>query len=158
MGSTFGRLQTLMGRAEKSVLLLGLENSGKTTLLHWLKHNEPRQDPLPSIGFSIEKGRFRELVITAWDVGQESKLSAIKRFMTNVHAIVFIVDASDREQLGLARKELFFYLGEFHVPLLVLTNKKDSNEVWFFLFFIFLFTMALRYPLSFPSRLCQPKR
>ena len=56
-------------KQEKRVLLLGLDNAGKTSILIQLKENTFTQASVPTIGLNIEQVEFRDYNLTFWDVG-----------------------------------------------------------------------------------------
>ena len=51
-----------------SILFLGPDYAGKTTLLYKIK-NKDTVKRLPKIGFSVETVEYNNLQFTAWDVG-----------------------------------------------------------------------------------------
>jgi len=66
---------------------------------------------------------------TIWDVGGQDKIRPLWRhYYTNVDALIYVVDANDKERFELASEELHRLLSEDQLrtcPLLVLANKMD---------------------------------
>ncbi|XP_070775068.1 ADP-ribosylation factor-like protein 14 [Enoplosus armatus] len=119
---------------EAQVLLLGLDNAGKSTLLYKLKHNAC-VSTVPTIGFNVEMLEARKnrknIVLTVWDVGGQGKM---REHWTSFHqdtaAVVFVVDSSDRGRLAEAQRELESTLRSEQLrgrPLILLANKQDVN-------------------------------
>ncbi|CAK1591378.1 unnamed protein product [Parnassius mnemosyne] len=114
------------GRVEATVLVLGLDNSGKSSLLHALRSADQRPQH-DADHFTSGGVTFR-----AHDVSGAARHRALwERHFARAHALVFVVDAADHLRLVVAREELQLALAHpelraRRVPLLVLANKSDD--------------------------------
>ena len=110
------------------IVMLGLDGAGKTTILYRLKLNEIVVT-IPTIGFNIESVTYKNLTFNIWDIGGQDKIRNLwKYYYTNTTALIYVVDASDRERLEEASDELWKILNEDEMkgrPLLVFANKQD---------------------------------
>lgn len=119
---------------EAKVLLLGLDNAGKSTLLYKLKY-DARVSTVATIGFNVEmldaRKNRKNIYLTMWDVGGQGMMREHwKSFHADAAAVVFVVDSSDRERLREARRELERTLHSEQLtgrPLILLANKQDVN-------------------------------
>jgi len=57
------------------ILMAGLDNAGKTTLLYKMKLNEV-VTTIPTIGFNVETVQYKNIKFTVWDVGGQDKVRA----------------------------------------------------------------------------------
>ena len=114
------------------VILLGIDAVGKTSLLYKLKLKEMVQT-LPTIGFNVEKIKYKDRNIWMWDVGGGYKISQLwKHYLSGVKCIIFMVNISDKERLEEYR-ESFKNLLEKHkdhrnIPIIVFCNKFKEEE------------------------------
>ncbi len=61
------------GAAPARVCMIGLDGAGKTTILHKLKFNEV-VTTIPTIGFNVDEVTVKNLTMTVWDVGGQTKI------------------------------------------------------------------------------------
>ncbi len=90
-------------RVEKRVVLLGLDNAGKTTVVYRLLLGR-KVDTVPTIGFNSEEVRHGRCSFVMWDIGGQAKIRKLWRhYVESADALVFVVDAQDRSRLREAR-------------------------------------------------------
>lgn len=136
MGNIVTKLwNRLSGFREMRILLLGLDNAGKTTILYKLKLGQVIST-IPTIGFNVESVKYRNVELNVWDVGGQEKIRPLWRYYyQNADALIFVVDSSDTGRLDESQKyeynakyELNRLLSEDElrdVVLLVYANKQD---------------------------------
>lgn len=122
-------LRSLFFREEMEVTLVGLQNSGKTTLVNVLATGQFTEDMIPTVGFNMRKVTKGRVTLKIWDIGGQPRFRSMwERYCRGVHAIIFVVDAADSAKLDMARNELRNLLEKPQlagVPVLVLGNKND---------------------------------
>ena len=70
MGSILSRVfGSVFGKKEARVLILGLDNAGKTTLLYRLHSPQAVVRTAPTIGFNVETITVGNISMQAWDLG-----------------------------------------------------------------------------------------
>ena len=124
MGATSSRSSTSTG-----VLILGLDNAGKTSLLAQVLDEDART-VTPTLGFML-----RGLVLSdgtqlkVWDVGGRQDVREHWRaHYAKAKCIIFVIDAVDRHRLQENSIELRRLLDQprlVGLPLLLLANKQD---------------------------------
>ncbi|GAB1609749.1 ADP-ribosylation factor-like protein 2 [Argonauta hians] len=113
---------------EMRILMLGLDNAGKTTVLK--KFNGEDVDTIsPTLGFNIKTLEHLGYKLNIWDVGgQKSLRSYWKNYFESTDGLIWVVDSADRMRLQDCKKELDILLLEERLAdatLLVLANKQD---------------------------------
>ncbi|SPJ78134.1 probable ADP-ribosylation factor [Fusarium torulosum] len=125
MGATISRLWT---PEPIWVGLIGLRSAGKTAIVYRLSGNKapvtPSVDTVDTTSVHQASQQFHLLDYT----GEPKIRPCWRSFMTRVHAVVFVIDSSDRETLPEAKTELLYLLKEImldHQPFLIFANKQD---------------------------------
>eukprot|EP00850_Spirogloea_muscicola_P020478 SM000217S06860 [mRNA] locus=s217:211512:212468:+ [translate_table: standard] len=110
---------------EMRLLLVGLDNAGKTTVVKRLV-GEDTSSISPTLGFSITTMHYQ---LNIWDVGGQKTLRPYWRnYFENTEGLIWVVDSSDRRRLEDCRAELQGLLQEERLAgasLLILANKQD---------------------------------
>lgn len=113
---------------EMRILILGLDNAGKTTIVKRLK-GEDVTTISPTLGFDINTLQFGQYKLNLWDVGGQQTIRAYWRnYFEQTDAIVWVVDSADVMRMNDCRIELENLLMEERLAgatLLVLANKQD---------------------------------
>ena len=113
---------------EMRLLLIGLDNAGKTTVVKRLA-GEDIDEVSPTLGFHIKSLSFRGYRLNVWDIGgQRSLRSYWRNYFEQTDGLVWVVDSADRRRLADMLSELKAILGEEKLAgatLLVLANKQD---------------------------------
>lgn len=113
---------------EMRLLMLGLDNAGKTTILKKF-NGEDVSTISPTLGFNIKTLEHRGFKLNIWDVGgQKSLRSYWRNYFESTDGLVWVVDSADRLRLEDCKQELSSLLLEERLAgatLLVFANKQD---------------------------------
>ncbi|XP_071004671.1 ADP-ribosylation factor-like protein 6 isoform X2 [Oncorhynchus clarkii lewisi] len=138
-------------KKEVNVLCLGLDNSGKTTIINQLKPTNQSlfgplsddwkhvsqtqtQDIVPTIGFNIEKFKSSSLSFTVFDMSGQSRYRNLwEHYYKESHAIIFVIDSGDKLRMVVAKEELDTLLNHQDIrsrrlPVLFFANKSDLRD------------------------------
>ncbi|KAG8896732.1 hypothetical protein FRB99_008687 [Tulasnella sp. 403] len=150
MGVAFSQLWArLFGKEEQKLLILGLDNAGKTTILykitmgqavetaptvgsnHEVSSNQ-RRTPfllLNTILFDEQIFEYKNLKFALWDIGGQTSIRASwPEYFTSAKAVILVVDSTDYARLSLSKEELHRMCEHDALKgaiLLVLANKQD---------------------------------
>ena len=97
-----------MKKVDKDVriLVLGLDNAGKTTILKKLSNEEIKQVQ-PTQGFNVKSMMQEGFKLNVWDIGGQA---AIREYWVNyfdeTDALIYVVDSADTKRLEECHKVL----------------------------------------------------
>jgi len=115
---------------ELRILVLGLDNAGKTTILKQLA-NEEVQNITPTTGFNIKSVQMKGFKLNVWDIGGQRNIRPYwKNYYENTNCIIYVVDSTDQKRLEEASLEFEELLAQEElkgVPVLVYANKQDMK-------------------------------
>ncbi|KAG8236993.1 hypothetical protein J437_LFUL017114 [Ladona fulva] len=114
---------------DKKVLVLGLENAGKSTILSQITAVSCKntQQIMPTEGFVNTRLQSGERPLSIWEVGGGARRYWVK-FLQDTDLLVFVVDSCNPNIIPQASKELKKLLGDVRlaeIPILLLANKQD---------------------------------
>ncbi|CDR95526.1 ADP-ribosylation factor-like protein 2, putative [Babesia bigemina] len=113
---------------EIRVLMLGLDNAGKTTILKRL-NGEDTSRIEPTLGFNIKTLEHDGYQVNIWDVGGQKTIRSFWRnYFENTDALVWVVDSADAMRLEDSRSEIEELLSQDQMAqctVLVFANKQD---------------------------------
>jgi ADP-ribosylation factor-like protein 3 len=126
-------LRTVRNRAKREntprILILGLDNAGKTTILKKLADEDPAQNEGPTQGFNLKSLSLSGRNANIADLGGQR---AFREFWSNYYestdCLIFVVDASDSRRIDEAHSTFDEVLENLpKVPVLVFANKQDLS-------------------------------
>ncbi|WVN90490.1 uncharacterized protein L203_105726 [Cryptococcus depauperatus CBS 7841] len=131
-----GLHEYLTRREEYSVVIIGLDNAGKTTMLEKIKtmyNPTPGMPPEkigPTVGQNIGKISLPSTTLHFYDLGGQRDIRSIwEKYYDECHAVVFVLDATDQARLSETWEVFDEVLNSprlLNLPLLLLANKQDS--------------------------------
>lgn len=133
----YGLWDYLFHKGNYFVLILGLDNSGKTTFLEHSKCNfnkNHKQIDLSriasTVGLNMGKIETNGVILSFWDLGGQKELQLLwDKYFLEAHGIIWVVDSSDRTRLN-ESVEAFNNIIKNpllnQLPLLFVINKQDN--------------------------------
>ncbi|KAG7390243.1 hypothetical protein PHYPSEUDO_008381 [Phytophthora pseudosyringae] len=129
----FKLLASALGKkTQVRILVVGLDNSGKTTLVNHLKPKKSQaREVVPTIGFQVEEFTKSNLNFTVFDMSGQSRYRSLwENYYSDVQAIIYVLDCTDTIRMCVAKDELeqlvqHKELSSKKVPILFFANKMD---------------------------------
>ncbi|EKX42739.1 hypothetical protein GUITHDRAFT_175454 [Guillardia theta CCMP2712] len=142
-----GLCQSYLEKKQYHLLLLGLDGSGKTSLLERIRFEASKtsssekrteqelqlslQKISSTVGLNIGRITLKSANVMIWDLGGQEALRGIwDKYYSDAHGLVWVVDASDPSRFEEALQTLEGLLEEPElqdVPLLIFVNKQDKQ-------------------------------
>ncbi|KFP81237.1 ADP-ribosylation factor-like 11, partial [Acanthisitta chloris] len=121
MGKLFSKGQR---KRDARVVMLGLDFSGKSTLLYKLKRGQA-VETCPTVGFNVESLHTPcGVSFTLWDVGgQDSLRASWPDYLEDINTLIFVLDSTDMTRLSEAAA--LSHPSMAGIPVLLLANKQE---------------------------------
>lgn len=131
---------------ERKVALLGIESSGKSSILEWLKvyltknagpdvvveKPSSLEKMNPTVGLNVAKLYTAGEKLLIWDLGGAKALRPIwERYIEDAEVVIWVVDSADESKIEDSRDELKKLVAREHLehrPLLIFANKQDRQD------------------------------
>lgn len=130
MGNCFGLFRRSGVRRQIVLILIGLDNAGKTKTVNNLVGDKDDK-VLPTIGFKAVNLVHKDTPVTIYDLGGGPNFRQIwPQYYSEVHGVIFVIDSSDCSRLDECRSVLEDVLSHDRIsgkPVLVLANKQDKT-------------------------------
>ncbi|KAL8179720.1 UNVERIFIED_CONTAM: ADP-ribosylation factor protein 1 [Gekko kuhli] len=131
-----GLYKYMFQRDEYCVLILGLDNAGKTTFLEQTKTRFTRNYKgmnfskiTTTVGLNIGTIDVGKARLMFWDLGGQEELQSLwDKYYAESHGIIYVIDSTDEERLSESKRAFEKMITSEvleGVPLLVLANKQD---------------------------------
>ena len=121
---------------EARILVLGLDNAGKTCCLKRLSE-EDTKNVMPTKGFNIKSLSQEGFKLNMWDIGGQTSIRPYWRnYFQETDAVLYVVDSADRKRLEETGLELSLLLEEVKLaryvrlsPLRTLSHTAVAHRV-----------------------------
>lgn len=134
-----GFYKYLVQKDEYCVLILGLDNAGKTTYLESAKTKFTKgyrgmnlSKITATVGLNIGQIDVSGIRLHFFDLGGQEELQSLwDKYYAESHAVIYVVDSSDRDRIPDSKEAFDRTIGSpllTGVPLLVVANKQDVAE------------------------------
>ncbi|XP_042198454.1 ADP-ribosylation factor-like protein 9 [Callorhinchus milii] len=116
----------------KQILVLGLDGSGKTSVLHSLSNNTAKRSDGPTKKFNSVCVKIEEAEIEFLEIGGGEPLrKSWHSYLSDSQALIYVVDSADHERMPLAKQELHQLIqADATLPVVVLANKQDLEGAY----------------------------
>ncbi|XP_043088034.1 ADP-ribosylation factor-related protein 1 isoform X4 [Puntigrus tetrazona] len=131
-----GLYKYMFQKDEYCILILGLDNAGKTTFLEQTKTKFSKNYKgmnlskiTTTVGLNIGTIDVGKARLMFWDLGGQEELQSLwDKYYAESHGVIYVIDSTDEERLGESKNAFEKMISSEvleGVPLLVLANKQD---------------------------------
>ncbi|KAH9404503.1 PREDICTED: ADP-ribosylation factor-like protein 5B [Rhagoletis zephyria] len=128
MGLLFSKVWSYFTHEEHKLIILGLDNAGKTTILYQFLMEEVVHTS-PTLGSNVEEVVWKNIHFIMWDIGgQESLRQSWATYYANTEFIIMVIDSNDHQRISYSREELWRMLEHEDLrkaSVLIYANKQD---------------------------------
>lgn len=117
----------LKRKQRTKIICIGLDNSGKSTIINTLKPPKRKKLELnATIGFQSEEFEYNNIIFNVFDMSGQNKYRNLwEYYYEEIDGIIFVIDSTDSVRLCVVKDELEHLLS--HQKLL--ENKKQQDKI-----------------------------
>ncbi|XP_027810026.1 ADP-ribosylation factor-related protein 1 isoform X2 [Marmota flaviventris] len=134
-----GLYKYMFQKDEYCILILGLDNAGKTTFLEQSKTRFNKQYKgmslskiTTTVGLNIGTVDVGKTRLMFWDLGGQEELQSLwDKYYAECHGVIYVIDSTDEERLSESKQAFEKVVASEAldgVPILVLANKQDVEQ------------------------------
>ncbi|EGW01068.1 ADP-ribosylation factor-related protein 1 [Cricetulus griseus] len=131
-----GLYKYMFQKDEYCILILGLDNDGKTAFLEQSKTRCNKNYKgmnlskiTTTVGLSIGTVDMGKACLMFWDLGGQEELQSLwDKYYAEGHGVIYVIDSTDEERLSESKEafeKVVWSEALDSVPILVLANKQD---------------------------------
>jgi len=131
MGFLLSKVLDFFSRSKDNfkIIIVGLQNAGKTTILYRLALGQLVTTTQPTIGSNVEEISHNNVKFQTWDLGgQESMRTVWDVYYLNTDGVIFVIDSSDFDNYEESKAEFYKVLKNEELKssiILIFANKQD---------------------------------
>ncbi|RKP22146.1 DUF862-domain-containing protein [Rozella allomycis CSF55] len=133
-----GLYSLITQREEYNILIIGIDNAGKTTLLEKIKSRYspkgglPPEKIVPTIGLNFANIFFKGYKLHFWDLGGQEEIRRLwTTYYKECHGVFFVIDSTDKSRLMEVQnsfESLILHHEADGVPVILIANKQDKGN------------------------------
>ncbi|XP_045299879.1 ADP-ribosylation factor-related protein 1 isoform X4 [Leopardus geoffroyi] len=134
-----GLYKYMFQKDEYCILILGLDNAGKTTFLEQSKTRFNKNYKgmslskiTTTVGLNIGTVDVGKARLMFWDLGGQEELQSLwDKYYAECHGVIYVIDSTDEERLSESKRafeKMVTSEALDGVPILVLANKQDVEQ------------------------------